>query len=73
MVDGKRLGTIYDVEIDMASGKVIALVVPGEARFLGIFGREEEHVIPWDRIRKVGTDVILVEITPATDLATPGG
>ncbi len=71
VADGKRLGVICDVEIDLSSGRVVALVVPGEGKFFGIFGRDEDYVIPWDRIRKIGTDVILVEVAPFTDLAAP--
>jgi YlmC/YmxH family sporulation protein len=61
IVDGKRLGAITDIEIDVESGKLTAIVVPGNGRFLGLFGRSEDIVIPWDRINKIGFDVILVE------------
>lgn len=71
-IDGKRLGTISDVEIDLGSGRVTALIVPGEGRFFGLFGRDEEFIIPWDRIKKIGTDVILVEVAGFTDLDAPG-
>jgi len=68
IIDGKRLGAINDVEIDLASGRIVSLIVPGEGRLFGIFGRDEEYVIPWDRIRKIGADVILVEVKAFTDL-----
>ena len=68
IVDGKRLGAIADVDVDLANGKILALIVPGEGRFFGLFGREEEYVIPWNRIRKIGADVILVEVKAFTDL-----
>ncbi|MDP2872647.1 MAG: YlmC/YmxH family sporulation protein [Bacillota bacterium] len=72
-IDGKRLGAISDLEIDLASGRVTALIVPGEGRFFGIFGRDEEYVIPWNRIKKIGTDVILVEVAGFTDLEAANG
>jgi YlmC/YmxH family sporulation protein len=71
IVDGKRLGAINDVELDLATGRVIALIVPGGGRFFGLFGRDEEYIIPWDRIRKIGADVILVEVKAFTDLEGP--
>ncbi len=46
VIDGKRLGGITDIEIDVASGRLTAIVVPGNGKFLGLFGRSEEVVIP---------------------------
>lgn len=63
IVDGKRLGVITDIEIDAESGKLTAIIVPGNGKFLGIFGRNEDMVIPWEKINKIGLDVILVEAT----------
>jgi len=69
MVDGRRLGLIKDIEIDLEEGKITAIILPGAGggRFLGILGKEEEIVVPWDKIRKIGTDVILVEVNNFTD------
>ena len=60
--DGKRLGFVYDVEIDMQKGIIEAIVVPGAGKFLGLFGRDNDYVIPWDQIKKVGEDIILVDL-----------
>jgi len=60
-IDGKRLGAITDIEIDVESGKLTSIVVPGNGRFLGLFGRNEDIIIPWEKISKIGFDVILVE------------
>jgi YlmC/YmxH family sporulation protein len=67
VLDGKRLGTITDIEIDVESGRLTAIVVPGAGRFLGMFGRSEDIVIPWEKINKIGLDVILVEAAGITD------
>ena len=58
---GARLGYVSDAEIDLTDGKICALIVPGPARFFGLFGRGEEYYIPWDCIRQVGDDIILVD------------
>ncbi len=63
LVDGRRLGWIDDLELDLESGRVTAVVVPGPARLFGLLGREPETVIPWQRIRKIGADVILVDLS----------
>ncbi|MDO4582239.1 MAG: YlmC/YmxH family sporulation protein [Bacillota bacterium] len=59
--DGKKLGYIRDIELDVAKGSIEALVLPGEARFYGLFGKNDEQVIGWDKIYKLGADVILVQ------------
>jgi len=58
--DGKKLGYAYDIELDAERGILTAIVLPGESRFLGFFIRKEDTVIPWERIRKIGVDVLLI-------------
>lgn len=60
--DGARLGCICDFEIDACSGLIRAIVVPGPPRFFGLFRSDEELVIPFNCINKIGGDVILVDI-----------
>jgi YlmC/YmxH family sporulation protein len=62
IADGRRLGLICDLELDVQAGRVCALIVPGPARFFGLFGRERDYVIAWDDIVKIGEDVILVDV-----------
>lgn len=61
IMDGKRLGIIQDIEIDLETGIVRSISIPGGNRILGVFGRSEDITIPWERIKKIGVDVILVE------------
>ncbi|WP_312469214.1 YlmC/YmxH family sporulation protein [Neobacillus sp.] len=58
--DGKRLGNIGDIEINLTTGKIEAVVISGNGRVLGFFGKDEDIVIPWKNIIKIGQDVILV-------------
>lgn len=60
--DGMRLGYVTDIEIEVNTGKVINLIVINCCKVLGIFGKEEEHIIPWCNIKKIGDEIILVEI-----------
>jgi YlmC/YmxH family sporulation protein len=66
LLDGQRLGYIRDVEIELESGRVAALVIPGRLRFFGLFGREDDRIIPWDSIEKMGEDIIFVRLQPAS-------
>ena len=59
---GCRLGYVNDVVLETASGQILALVVPGRYRFFGLFGREEDYLIPWQNVQRIGDDIILIEI-----------
>lgn len=61
VVDGSRFGYVGDLEFDIQSGQVRALIVPGRLRFFGLLGREEDMVFPWDSVKRFGEDIILVE------------
>ena len=58
--NGSRYGYLGDVELDMDSGRVLALVVPGRRRLLGLLGREPETVLSWEDVERIGEDIILV-------------
>ncbi|HHV27285.1 YlmC/YmxH family sporulation protein [Anaerosalibacter bizertensis] len=62
--DGGRLGMIADsdVIIDENTGKIISLLLPDKRVQFKLFGEKEEIEIPWDSIKKVGDDMIIVEI-----------
>ena len=66
--DGCRYGWVGDVEVDLDSGQVRALVVPGRLRLFGLLGREEDRVFPWEAVRRFGADTILVETPPLSRL-----
>ena len=62
--DGQRLGFVSDVEIEIPEGVIKCILVPGPCRFLGLFGRKDDFVIPWNCIRRIGPDIILVDVRP---------
>ena len=64
IADGSRFGYIGDLELDLESGQVRALVVPGRRRLFGLLGRVEDLYIPWGSVRRFGEDIILVEQEP---------
>ena len=66
--DGSRYGWVGDVEVDLESGQVRALVVPGRLRLFGLLGREEDRVFPCEAVRRFGADTILVETPPLSRL-----
>ncbi|MCL2095522.1 MAG: YlmC/YmxH family sporulation protein [Oscillospiraceae bacterium] len=59
--DGRKLGCVDDVEVDIVSGRLISIIVPCDGRLFG-FVRSKSLVILWDSIEKIGDDIILVKI-----------
>ena len=62
--DGRRLGFITDIQLEVPEGNILAIVVPGPCRFFGLFGRNDDFVIPWCCIRRIGPDIVLVDMEP---------
>ena len=60
--DCRRLGFVGDVDFDMCSGCMTAVIVPGPGCLCGFLGREKEYVIPFCDICQVGDDIILVRV-----------
>ena len=58
--NGKKLGNVGDIDINLSTGKINAVIIGGAGKVLGFFGRDEDIVIPWKNILKIGEDVILV-------------
>ena len=68
VLDGKKLGNIIDIDLDMERGKVLAFVLPGQLRGWSIFSRREEIIVPWDKIVRIGRDVILEEVPTFSEI-----
>ena len=58
---GNRLGYVCDAEFTSPEGRITALIIPGRARYMGLLGREDDYILPWECISRVGDDIILVE------------
>ncbi len=59
--DGRRLGCVCDIIIDVNCCRLDAIVVPGSFLVSNIFQKHRNIIIPWSKIRKLGDDVILVD------------
>lgn len=60
--DGQRLGYVSDVMFDIATGTVTALIVPGPCRLFGLFWHEDDYILPWECIKRIGGDIVLIEV-----------
>lgn len=61
VIDGKNVGNIIDLEIS-ADGTALGLIVEKYKFLISTFSSKKELVIKWDQIKKIGEDVILVNI-----------
>ena len=59
--DGERLGNVCDVDFEIKTGRICNLIILGPCKVLGILGRDQEYIISYEQIQRIGTDVILVE------------
>ena len=58
----KDFGYVQDVCADLESGKITSIIVPGNNKILNIFAGNNDIIIPWEHIKCIGDDLILVEI-----------
>lgn len=49
--DGNILGPVSDIEVDTCSGKVVAIIVFGRPKCMGLFGRCDDIRICWEDIK----------------------
>ena len=63
ITDGKRLGFVQDVTANLETGTITSIIVPGNAKLFNLFASGNEIVIPWEKVKCIGEDLILVEIS----------
>lgn len=56
---GSKLGYVRDYKIDLSTNRVVSLFLPSNSK--GWFSREEDIEIPWERVVKIGVDVLIID------------
>ncbi len=59
---GTRLGCVTDILINKCNGCIEAIIIPKSGKVHCLFGYEEEYIIPYECIKRIGDDLVLVEI-----------
>ena len=67
MNDGSRLGELYDLEIDEYTGQIKEIVVIGKLHFFSFITKKEKINIPWNNVRVIGDETILVDCELSND------
>lgn len=63
--EGVRLGVVSETDliVDLKTGKIQSIIIP----YRGHFFHRKELVIPWHGIRKIGVDLIIVDLSTVTE------
>lgn len=56
---GTKLGYIKDLVIDIEDSKVLSILIPGTQK--GWFSKEDDIEIPWNKVKKAGMEVIIID------------
>jgi YlmC/YmxH family sporulation protein len=67
LADGTCLGVIGECELtfDGTTGRVGALKLPSRSTILSLFYAGNTSTVPWQAIRKIGDEVIIVDLSTA--------
>lgn len=58
----KNYGYVQDVCADLQNGTITSIIVPGSSKILNLFTDANDIVIPWENVKCIGEEIILVEI-----------
>ncbi|MCL6638451.1 MAG: YlmC/YmxH family sporulation protein [Firmicutes bacterium] len=63
--NGARLGVVgeTDLAVDIESGEISSIILPKRGNFISMWvDRSQQLVIPWEAVRKIGEEVIIVDL-----------
>ena len=59
--DGIKLGKIIDIDLDSNDGTILNVIINKGIKLSNIFSTKEQVIIPWNKIIKIGNDVVIVD------------
>ncbi|GAV23097.1 YlmC/YmxH family sporulation protein [Carboxydothermus pertinax] len=62
--NGSRLGVVdgVDFQVIPETGEIVSIIMPGGGRFFSFFKESLPREIPWQAVKLIGSQVILVEL-----------
>lgn len=65
--DGARLGVIDECELtfDCKSGRIHTILIPNRNALFNLFNENRTTIIPWQAIKRIGDEVIIVDFNNA--------
>ena len=70
ITDGKNLGHVVDLSLSLPKGILTGIFVPTKTYFLCFHSRDKVF-IPESKIKKIGTDAILVDLSDKKPVSCP--
>lgn len=58
---GAKLGFIKDLKIDCDENRILSIILPSQTAKVSLFGKNEDIELPWENVKKIGIDVLLVD------------
>ena len=58
----KNFGYVQDVCADLKSDTITSIIVPGSNKIINLFTNSDDIIIPWEKVKCIGEEIILVEI-----------
>ncbi len=67
LYNGARLGVIgeSDLAIDAETGRIRSIILPRKGNLLNFWVDKQQLIIPWEAVRKIGKEVIIVDLDQA--------
>lgn len=67
--DGARLGVIGECELafDSRTGAISGIILPKRRNVFNIFGETQVSTIPWKAIKRIGDEVVIVDLSNSYD------
>lgn len=58
----KYCGYVSDINAQLDSGEISSIIVASAGKLFNVFSGKNNLTIPWNKITKIGEDVILVDL-----------
>jgi YlmC/YmxH family sporulation protein len=64
--DGMRMGTVgeSDMLVNQENGSIVSIILPNRGNALNFWTDRQKLVIPWEAVKKIGREVIVVDLDP---------
>ncbi|MBP7332944.1 MAG: PRC-barrel domain protein [Firmicutes bacterium ADurb.Bin373] len=68
--NGRRLGVVgdSDITVDIESGDIQSIILPRKNNLISLWVDRQHLIIPWNAVKKIGTEVIIVELDQTSPL-----